>query len=171
MQRKAGAHARLSHRIAHEVKQYAAISLYLYVCFAAVLFYKAAALQAQGIEYAPYGVAVIKALILAKFLLIGHAIGVGDRYGHRRLIFRVLQQSLVFLVVLVVLMVAEETIRGLVAGRTLIASVEAIAGGTWLQFAATCLLMWLVLLPYFAFRQVGQIIGEDKLRDMFLAAH
>jgi hypothetical protein len=42
-----------------------------------------------------------------------------------------------------------------------------IAGGSWLQIAATCLLLWLILLPYFAFRQISEVLGQGNLRRMF----
>jgi hypothetical protein len=167
MDAKAQLHTGLVHRISHELKQYAAISLYLYVCFGAILLYKASVLHAQGIGYAPYGLAAIKALILGKFILIAHALNIGERFRGRPLVYPVLYKSLVFLAILVVFSVVEEAVAGVIHGRTVMASLNDIAGGSWLQIAATCLLLWLILLPYFAFRQIGEVLGEGKLRRMF----
>jgi hypothetical protein len=135
------------------------------------LFYKAAVLQAEGIGYAPYGVAAVKALILGKFVLIGHAAHVGERFARKPLIYPVLYQSAVFLAMLVALTVVEEAVVGVIHGRTIIQSIADIAGGTWAQIAATCLLLWLILLPYFGLRQIGRVLGEGRLRRMLLVEH
>ena len=161
----------MKQKIGHELKEFAAVSLYFYICFAAILFYKAAVLQAEGIGYAPYGVAVVKALILGKFVLIGHAAHVGERFAQKPLIYPVLYQSAVFLVMLVALTVVEEAAVGVIHGRTIIQSIADIAGGTWAQIAATCLLLWLILLPYFGLRQIGMVLGDGKLRRMLFVGH
>jgi hypothetical protein len=160
-------HTGLAHKISHELKEYAAISLYLYICFGAILLYKASVLHAHGIGYAPYGLAAVKALILGKFMLVGHALKIGERYKRRPLIYPVLHKSLVFLAVLVAFSVIEEAVAGVIHGRTVVESLSDIAGGSWLQIAATCLLLWLILLPYFAFRQISEVLGQGNLRRMF----
>ena len=45
-----------------------AIASYLAVCFGALLFYKAAILESAGIDMTRAGLAIIKALILGKFV-------------------------------------------------------------------------------------------------------
>jgi hypothetical protein len=40
----------LTHRLAHEMKVYAGISLYLYVCFGAILLYKESVLEAHDLR-------------------------------------------------------------------------------------------------------------------------
>ena len=158
----------LKRRAAREFRSYIAIAAYLYVCFGAVLLYKAAVLQAHGVAYAPYGLAAIKALIMAKFMVVGHALHVGEAFGNKPLIYPVLFRSFVFLFMLLGLSVIEELIRGAIADRSLSESLAGFAGGTVLQVIATALLMWLCLLPYFAFRQLAEVLGEDRLRRMFL---
>jgi hypothetical protein len=171
MDAKAGPHRGVTQKLGDELKEFAAVSLYFYICFAAILFYKAAVLQAVGIGYAPYGLAAVKALILGKFVLIGHAAHVGERFAQKPLIYPVLYQSIAFLIMLVVLTLVEETVVGVIHGRTIVQSIADIAGGTWAQIAAICLLLWLILLPYFGLRQIGMVMGEGKLRRMFLAGH
>jgi len=53
------------------------LALYLYVWFAALLLFKTAALRAHGIGYAPYGLAIVKALVLGKFIPIGNGLHIG----------------------------------------------------------------------------------------------
>jgi len=159
-------HVGWARKLGHELKEYAAISLYLYICFAVIVLYKTAVLRAHGVDYAPYGLAAIKALILAKFMLVGEATKMGGRYRNKALIFPIIHKSLVFLVLLVVLSVIEEVVAGAFRGRSVATSLSEFAGGTWLQIIATALLLLLILLPYFAFRQIGEYLGRGSLHRM-----
>jgi hypothetical protein len=61
----------------HELKELVFISLYLYVSLGAVILMKTAVLHTQGIEFTPWGIAVVKAVVLAKFMLLGEAMKIG----------------------------------------------------------------------------------------------
>ena len=158
----------LGRRVRHELVQYWLICAYLYVCFAAIVFYKAAVLRANGIEYAPYGAALIQALIVGKFIMIGHAVGLGGSHHPRRMALALLTKAVVFLLFLMALCAAEEVVRGLIHGRTVLASVRDLWGGTLLQVFATSLLMLLILIPYLAFRELAGVIGPERLRAILL---
>ena len=67
--------ASLARRARDELIEYLAIAGYLAVCFGALLFYKATILQSQGVDTTRIGLAIVKALILGKFVLI--------RFGER----------------------------------------------------------------------------------------
>jgi len=155
-----------AHKVVHELRQYALISAYLYVCFGALLFYKMAILRGQGISYTPYGIAIIKALILGKFILVGEAVGIGDRYEKRRPFHAIAQKALLFLVMLLVLSVIEEVLGGIIHGRTVAASLAGFLGGSLLQVIATCIIMLLILIPYLAFKEVSNALGEGKLQQL-----
>ena len=159
----------LGRRVRHELVQYWIICAYLYVCFAAIAFYKTAVLRANGIEYAPYGAAAIEALLVGKFLMIGHAVRLGERRRPRRMAFALLAKAAVFLLFLMALSAAEEVVRGLVHGRTVLASVRELWGGTLLQVFATSLLMLLILIPYLAFKELARVVGPERLRAVLLA--
>lgn len=161
---------RLAHRLAHELKQYTAASIYLYICLGALLLYKGAVLQAEGISYAPYGLAAIKALILGKFMLVGHALRIGDGHIGKPLIYPILHKTFAFLALLLILDVLEEVIVGLIHGRSIVGAIAEIAGGTWLQILATCLLFLLILVPYFAYREVSQYLGESTMRRILFSS-
>jgi hypothetical protein len=153
-------------RLVHGLKEYAAISIYLYVVFGALLLYKTSTLQAYGDDYTPYGLAAVKALILAKFMLVAHEMHLGERHRNKSLVYKILYRSIIFLVMLVALTYVEEAVSGVIHGRTAAQSISEVAGGTWLQLVATCLLLWLILLPYFGFREISAALGEGELRRM-----
>ena len=154
----------LKRRLGRELFEYITISIYLLVCFGALLFYKSAILRNDGIEFAPFGIAVVKALILGKFVLILHALKIGERNGGRGvLITDILKKSIVFLIFLSFLAVLEEIIVGLFHGREVREVVREIGGGTVREALATGVLLLLILIPYFTFRVVSLRLGEGVL--------
>jgi hypothetical protein len=154
-------------RAGEELMEFIVLTAYLYVCFMAVLYFKAAVLQAQGIAFTPFGLAIVKAAICAKFILTGRIFHLGERFKKLPLIVPTLHRSLVFLLLLAVLTYIEEILAGAIHGRTFLDSISEVAGGTLSQIVATALIMFLILVPYFAFRALGEIIGDKILVRLF----
>ena len=151
-------------QIKAELRDFAILATYLFICFSALAGFKAAILSAEGISFAPWLFALIKALVCAKFLLVGRWFGLGDGLAAKYpLIVSTLYRSLTFLLVLGLLTIVEEAIVGHLHGETLGASLGKIGGGTLAQFAATSVILLLVLVPFFAVRALGEIVGEKTL--------
>ena len=74
-------------RTVHELKVLAILTAYLYVTLGAVILFKAAVLHDQGISFVPSGVAAVKAVLLAKFLMLGGVMKIGRGYTDRPLIW------------------------------------------------------------------------------------
>ena len=64
------AKATLHQRAIHELKEFVILAVYLYITIGAVVLMKTAVLHTEGIEFAPWGIAVVKAAVLAKFMLL-----------------------------------------------------------------------------------------------------
>jgi hypothetical protein len=161
----------VAHKVAHELLEYALISAYLYVCFGALLLYKTAVLRGEHVSYIPYGTAAINALVLGKFILLGQVAGLGDRYGSRRTVYVIVHKALLFLAMLLVLSAVEEIVVGLIHGRTVAASLADFLGGSLLQVLATSAIMLLILIPYLTFKELGEALGEGRLRQILLERH
>jgi hypothetical protein len=159
--------ATLRTKAIHETKELAIIAAYLYVAFGALIMYKAAILNGQGIGWTPWGLAAIKALLIAKFVLIGHVMKVGERYRTKALIWQTLYSSLIFLVIVFILDMLEEIIVGSIHGRALLQSILAVGGGTPQQLGASLLLLFLIFFPYFAFRSLSAVMGKGVLVRLF----
>jgi hypothetical protein len=144
--------------------EYLAISAYLFICFGSLLFYKSAILRSDGIEFAAFGLAFVKALILGKFILVLQAFKVGER-GDKAgiLLVDILKTSFLVLIFLVALNAIEEIALGLFHGRTAREVLGEMAGGTLPEAIAVCILLLLVLIPYFSFRGLASRLGEGVL--------
>ncbi|QGM97231.1 DUF4339 domain-containing protein [Methylocystis parvus] len=147
-------------RARHEFISYLAVSGYLMVWFSAVMFYKATILRSVGVEFAPLGFAVVKALILGKFILVLEAVKLGERRASNEiLIWQIVKKALLFTVALIFLSLVEEVIMGHFHGKSARDVLSEIGGGSISQTVATGILMFLVLLPYFAFRRLALELG------------
>lgn len=162
-----GAKSHLKERAADELKEFLIITVYLYICFAAIIYLKASILQAHGIAYAAFGVAFAKALICAKFVLVGRMFHLGERFKSLPLIWPTLHKSIIFLVFLLILNALEEVLVGLIHHRDVANTVAGLYGGTLDQLIATSFVGLLILFPFFAFQSLGELLGERNLVRVF----
>jgi hypothetical protein len=160
----------LHQRAMHELKELVFISLYLYVTIGAVILMKTAVLHTAGIEFTPWGIAIVKAVVLAKFMLIGEAMKIGGHTTTGPLIWPTLQKALGLLALLIIMTIIEEAIVGLFHHQSIAASLSDLFGPRLEETLAGYLIMLLVLLPYCAFRVLGEALGEGRLVRMFLSS-
>jgi hypothetical protein len=159
--------ATLHHRAIHELKEFAILAVYLYITIGAVIMMKTAVLHTEGIDFAPWGIAIVKAMLLAKFMLVGRAMKIGERDTTSPLIWPTLYRAFAFLVLLIILTIIEEAVVGLFHHRSIAASLGELVGVRLEETLAGYLIMLLVLIPYFAFRVLGEALGEGRLARMF----
>jgi cytochrome bd-type quinol oxidase subunit 2 len=156
----------LRHRATEELKEFLILSLHLYVCLGAIIIMKSAILKDVGVEFDAWGVAAIKALLLAKFMLIGKAMRLGENKS-QPLVWPTIYQSLLTLFLLIVLTTLEEILVGELHHRTVSESLTHVAGDRLDIVLATFLIMFLILVPYFAFRNLAEVLGRGVLTRLF----
>ena len=158
----------IKERLRHEFREYAIVSLYLYVCFGVLLLYKSAILESEGVAYVPLGLAAGKALILGKFLLIGEAAGAGSWTQAHNLLVHILRKVGALLVALILLTIAEELIVGWIHGGSAADSDSPAERRSLMEIVATLLYILLVLIPYVATQEISRALGPGVLRSMLL---
>jgi hypothetical protein len=151
----------------HEAKEFFWVFLYLYLCIGMLVVYKSLSLKAYGIEFAPYGFALVKAAILGKFILIGQALPMGRRFDQMPLIYPTLYRAFIFFILLVALSAAEEAVVGMWHGEPFGEAVSHVYGGTLPSVLAGCLVTFFFLVPYFALLQLNDVLGKGRLFDLF----
>jgi hypothetical protein len=155
--------ATLAQRARHELVTYLCLSAYLWICFGALIVYKAAILRSVGVAYTPLGVAIVKALILAKFIMLLEAVKLGDRGKLSAPIFDVMKKSGLFAVFLFILTILEELLLGYAHGKEVRDILRDFAGGTLQEAFAVGLLLFLIMIPYFAYREFKPDLMRSKL--------
>lgn len=156
-------------RAAEELKRYALISGYLFICFAVVMFYDASQAAAKQGAWAGLSVAMVKALVIGKLILIGEALKPGTRLKAPTLLYRVAWRTLGLLGVLILLKIIEELIIGLVHGKSVSGIVGELAAQSWMSLAGPVLLMLLILIPMVAATEIDRAIGSGGLKGLLLA--
>jgi hypothetical protein len=153
-------------RLREELRDYLAVSAYLFVCFSAVLFYGAAVRGGPAPGLGLLGLAAAKALILGKFTLIGEAVGIGSRLKSGNLARYIVRKLLLLFVLLLVLTAAEELIVGWIHGRSSAETLGEFEQRSPTEILASCLLLLLVLAPYVAVTELSRALGPGALRRL-----
>jgi hypothetical protein len=153
-----------------EFKAMLALAAYLYICFLAVALFKSAVLREAGIHYEIWGIAAIKALLLAKFMLLGRMLHVGVRFRNKPLIWPTLYHALMFLIMLLILTTIEELIVGFIHDRATVDSLNHVVGPIFFEGLAVCLIMFLILVPYSAFTCLSDVVGERETVRLFFVS-
>ncbi|MBS0524209.1 MAG: hypothetical protein JSS04_11305 [Proteobacteria bacterium] len=146
-----------------EFHRFTVMFLYLWAVFGVFVLNQAVALGQTNSHFITQGFAVINAAVLAKVMLIAEDLKLGRRLEHLPLIYPVLYKSGAFAVVFIVFHVLEKMVVGLIAGKSVAASMPSIGGGTWFGIATVWAIMAASLLPFFALREISRIMGKGEL--------
>lgn len=157
----------LETRAYRELKEYLAVTLYLWVFFGLFILYKSVILD-QDTDFVEHGVALVNALVLGKFMLLAKAFHPGRRAENAPLIYPTLLKSALFASILAVCKVLEEIIVGHFRGKSFNESIADLGGGSWRSILVLTLILFVVLIPFTAFGELGRVVGEEKLRSHFL---
>src|SRR5262245_222991 len=147
-----------------EFKLLAVVFLYLYVCYAILNLHERMVLAQYGININILGLAAINALILAKVMLIAEELGFARLPHHHPLILAIVAQALGFAVLFITFHIVEHVVIALVEGRAFAQSIPPVGGLSGIIGVAT--IMSIMLLPYFAYRELGRAVGEKKLHAL-----
>jgi hypothetical protein len=150
-----------------EFRKFLIIFVYLWIVFAALAIHESIIRAQHGLDYQAHGFAFINAFVLAKVLLVGDHFRLGTRYMHKPLVYPVVHQCLAFSILLIGFHVAEKMLVGMVGGKTAEESIREIGGGTWIGIFALSALAFVMLIPFFAFRQLSRRIGEQEMWSYF----
>jgi hypothetical protein len=157
----------LKEKAAEELKSYLILAAYLFICLGALQVVKGEVMHDAGITYVVSGVAIVKALVLAKFILLGDLLPIGKSYKLRPLIWRTGQLAILYLVVLVLLTLVEEAVIALIHARPVEDALRHAIGPTQMAAAASILMMFLILLPYCAYRSLIEAVGVELPYTLF----
>jgi uncharacterized protein (DUF1810 family) len=148
-----------------ETKKLFAIFIYLWVLLSLFSLHKALVLNDESLIF-HQGFALINALALAKVVLVGEFFHIGDNFKNKPLIYPIMFKSAIFAVILMCFHIIEETLIGVLHGKTLSQSIPIIGGGTMQGILMVGIIMFIVLMPFFAFRELGRAIGTAQLRSL-----
>ena len=119
-------------------------------------------------SYLHYGYALIEALVLAKVIMVGEALHLGDRYRDQPLIVPTLYKTFLFSLLFLVFIALEDLVTGWIHRQSLGEIVHHVLSESIYEKLARTLVTFVALIPLFAYREVGRILGEGRLAELFL---
>ncbi len=157
----------LKQKLFHELGEYGINIIYLTLVFAAFTEYRRLLLAAHDITYENYWVALIEAVVLGKVIMIGSVARLGRGLESKPLIFPTLYKTVVFILFVALFKLLEHGLKGLWKGQGFMGGlVELFAKGSH-ELLANSLVVFVALVPFFAVKELGRVLGEQKIRDLF----
>jgi fumarate reductase subunit C len=156
----------MSANVFDEVMKFLAIAFYLWVMFGVFALHESVVSAKDHIDYHFYGFAFINALILGKVMLIAEDLHFADWFKDRPLIYPILCKAVAFSILFLVFDVVEEVVVGVFKGKTIGESIPIIGGGSLSGVFFVGIILAVALIPFFAFREVGRVIGERESHSL-----
>jgi hypothetical protein len=155
-------------RARRELFEYWITALYLGLYLGAFMGYRRLLMAEYHIHYAHYGFAVIQALVLAKVILIGDAVGVGRRLREDRpLIYITLFRAVRFTLWVAFFTVLEHMLEGLVRGEGWMGGLNELLRLGKYELLASSLVIFFTFIPFFAFRELNRALGQHTIWNLF----
>ena len=157
----------LKQRALHGMKRGLVIVSYLFVVFSFLDIYKSVILAEHQIDLVGLGLNFINASALAKVILVGQELKLADQYRDAPLIYPTLLKSLVYTALLACFKTLETAVVGLFRGTSFSESMAVLAGGSWKGLLSLTVVLFVVLIPFFAFGELRRVFG-DQVAEVFL---
>ncbi|HEX8798250.1 MAG TPA: hypothetical protein VF772_06540 [Terriglobales bacterium] len=170
MKGNATGHTSLKERALEELKEFWITTVYLFLFLACFTLYRRMVFAEFGVTYLHYGIALIEALIIAKVVLIGRAVGLDrllDRGGP--LIVSVVLKAAVFSVLVILFAVLEKIVEGWFHKKDWASIAQDLRGASQHELFARMIILFISFIPFFAFWEIGNLLGRGKLMKMFFS--
>ncbi|SFK55407.1 hypothetical protein [Methylocapsa palsarum] len=156
----------LKQKAAQEMRRFLVMAAYLWVLLALFSLHQSIVLAEHGINFREQGFAIVNALMLAKVMLIAEGFHVGRRFENRPLVYPILYQSIEFAILFICFHIVEHLAVGWWEGKTMAASFPEIGGGSPKGIASAGVILFVMLIPFFAFKELGRIVGDRELHAL-----
>jgi hypothetical protein len=157
-------------RLLEELRNLSFTVIYLWVLLSVFVLHRAMILADYHISQPEkFGFAFINALILAKFILIAEAFHAGERSHNKPLLTAILFKSALFSMILVVCHIVEELLVRMWHGKSIGQSLPEISGATLREIFSLGIIMFVVLIPFFATKEIIRVLGKDEFKALILS--
>lgn len=157
----------LKERAKDQIRNFTLMFLYLWIVFGMLAIHESIVLSQHQINYQSHGLAVVNALIFAKVMLVAEDLRLGEGLNDRPLIYSVLLKSLLFGVTLICFHIVEHVAIGMWDGKTMAESIAEIGANKLGGMVSVGIISTVALVPFFILREIGRVIGEDKVWSLF----
>ncbi|MGE3872452.1 MAG: hypothetical protein AB7F74_05795 [Parvibaculaceae bacterium] len=161
-----GKRGALKERAIEEFRRFTILFLYLWVLFGLFVLEETVVARQNDLSLLPHGFALINALVLAKVMLVTEDLDLARWLTGKPAAWTILYESALLTVLFICFHVVEKWAIGLFRGIGIAAGTPSIGGGGWLGLVVVALILFVSLLPFFAFKNVTRAIGARRMKEI-----
>ena len=151
------------------LKKWLILACYFALWFSALTFYNEATLHLEPSQVIGYGVALIQALLLSKFLVsVEYVLPVGSLYKSNIYLAAIIRTTIDSIFVMVS-RILSAGLEGTFQHRDFIQSMLDFCQGDVLHILSLLCMYWLIMLPYVAHCLLEHIAGEQGVQAFLMA--
>ena len=146
------------------------LAAYFAIWFCSLTFLAATDIQQTSLQPTLFGLAIIKAGLCAKFMLIAQAIfpiKVNKVYGLFRSLFKI---SLIYLLIVLILSCLESGIDSLVHKAGFIEGILEFGHHSAMRILALSIVYWLIVWPYLIFCGIDITLGKLSTKELLFGS-
>ncbi len=144
-----------------EAKKAFALTVYFGIWFCALAFLGASTLEEHPIPLSIFGIAIIKAGLCAKFMLIAQAIFPINISKSNGIIRSLFVESIFYIIVVLALNYIEAGVEGFMHGKNFIDSMSTFGEKNPLKVLAMTIVYWLIVWPYLVLVGMRLALGTN----------
>lgn len=159
----------LKQRAQRELRLFLIVTLYLAVLLGSFTLYRRLTYAELGVSYLTYGFKLVEALVIAKVILIGEALGLGRNYEQRPLIVAVAVKTILFTILIIAFTILEHAIEARLHGTPWARAIMTFTDKGADEMMARTLVLVIALIPFFAFLELSRVLGPGRLSALFFS--
>ena len=159
----------LKTRALEELRAFWVIALYLWVFLGCFMVYRWLVMAESGVTYLHFGFALIEAMVIAKVILVGRLFAFTRRFDDGPLALSVAYKCALFALLVIVFTVVEHLVTGWIRHQGLLGGLREFAAVGAYEAGARTLMLGVAFVPFFAFWELGRVLGMGRLAAMFFA--
>ena len=141
--------------------------VYMAIFFSAIVLYRRLVLAEYGIELNDYFLGVIKALVIAKVIMIGAFLSISHKFENKPLIIPIMFKAILFTLLVVLFDVGGTLIRALINNSTKSDFYTDVMNHLSPAWLGSLLLIFLSFIPFFAFKELERRFGNQNINELF----
>jgi hypothetical protein len=155
-------------KLFHEFTEYLVNFIYMAIIFSAVILYRRLVLAQYGIIVEDYFIGVVKALVIAKVVMIGAFLKISRKFENKPLFIPIVYKALLFTLMVMLFDSIEEFIMALIHNHNLLQSIEEVQSQINVVWLGASLLMFFTFIPFFAVKELIRILGKNNVKAILL---
>ncbi len=163
---KVGKGSAVMERAIEEVRRFMILFLYLWVYLSLFVLDQTVMSRQHELNLLPHGFALINALVLAKVMLVAEDLDLARWLTGRPAAWTIVYESALCSALLICFHIIEELVIDLFRGIGITGNMPSIGGGGWRGVVVVALILFVSLLPFFAFKNVTRAIGTKRMKEI-----